>query len=145
MHPIPQCQPTRHSGRLWWLQPQPLPRLKILSANPPVRCLSTTVTVVHYPAGANKWNPIEHIFFSSIHCNWAGRPLKCWKTILNYIRSNNKSGLKADAVWMTRPYQTGIKIRQEQMDPFNLIYNEFCLPWNYTINPETHRPPICPH
>ena len=95
------------------------------------------VTVVHYPAGASKWNPIEHLFFSAISCNWAGRPLECWKTILNYIRTTtNKSGLKADAVRVTKPYQTGIKINQEQMDSLNLIYNEVCPQWNYTINPK---------
>ncbi len=54
MHPIFQCRPNRHSGRLWRLQWQPLPRLEILSANPPARCLSTTDHRVHDPAGASK-------------------------------------------------------------------------------------------
>ncbi len=95
------------------------------------------VTVVHYLAGASKWNPIEHLFFSAISCNRAGRPLECWQTILNYIRTTtNKSGLKADAVRVTKPYHTGIKINQEQMDSLNLIYNEVCPQWNYTINPK---------
>jgi Rhodopirellula transposase DDE domain len=30
------------------------------------------VMVCHYPAGASKWNPIEHRLFSFISLNWAG-------------------------------------------------------------------------
>jgi hypothetical protein len=31
-------------------------------------------TLCHYPAGASKWNPIEHRLFSEISKNWAGCP-----------------------------------------------------------------------
>jgi hypothetical protein len=33
------------------------------------------ITVMHYPPGASKWNPIEHRMFSLISENWAGEPL----------------------------------------------------------------------
>lgn len=103
------------------------------------------VTVVHYPAGASKWNPIEHLLFSAISRNWAGRPLECWKTILNYIRTTtNKSGLKVEAVRVTKQYETGIKISKEQMDQLNLIYNESLPKWNYTINPRNSPPKDIP-
>ena len=103
------------------------------------------VTVAHYPAGASKWNPIEHLLFSAISRNWAGRPLECWKTILNYIRTTtNKSGLEVEAVRVTKQYETGIRISKEQMDQVNLIYNEFLPKWNYTINPRNSTPDDIP-
>lgn len=103
------------------------------------------VTVAHYPAGASKWNPIEHLLFSAISRNWAGRPLECWKTILNYIRTTtNKSGLEVEAVRVTKQYETGIRISKEQMDQVNLIYNEFLPKWNYTIHPRNSTPDDIP-
>lgn len=45
------------------------------------------ITVTHYPAGASKWNPIEHRLFSAISTNWAGEPLRSYETVLKYIRT----------------------------------------------------------
>jgi hypothetical protein len=47
----------------------------------------------HYPAGASKWNPIEHRLFSEISKNWAGCPLRSYETILNYIRTTRMATL----------------------------------------------------
>jgi hypothetical protein len=41
------------------------------------------VCVRHYPAGASKWNPIEHRLFSEISKNWAGVPLVDLQTALS--------------------------------------------------------------
>ena len=49
--------------------------------------LQHAVTVCHYPSGASKWNPIDHRLFSEISKNWAGHPLRCYRTILNHIRT----------------------------------------------------------
>ena len=38
------------------------------------------ITVMHYPPGASKWNPIEHRMFSLISDNWAGEPLVSYCT-----------------------------------------------------------------
>lgn len=46
------------------------------------------VMICHYPTGASKYNPIEHRLFSQISCNWVGKSLRCWETLLNYIRGN---------------------------------------------------------
>ncbi len=45
------------------------------------------ITVTHYPAGASKWNPIEHQMFGPISANWAGEPLVSYETVLKYIRT----------------------------------------------------------
>ena len=37
-----------------------------------------SVTVCHYPAGASKWNPIDHRLFSEISKNWAGQLLRSY-------------------------------------------------------------------
>ena len=101
------------------------------------------VTVAHYPSGSSKWNPIEHRLFSAISCNWAGRPLDSWETMLNYIRTTtNKSGLRVDAVRVTKQYQTGVKISQEQMDDLKLIFNKVLPKWNYDIDPKNSADPV---
>jgi len=46
-----------------------------------------TITLSHYPAGASKWNPIEHRMFSEISKNWRGIPLINYETVLNYIKT----------------------------------------------------------
>ena len=57
-----------------------------------------SVTVVHYPPGASKWNPIEHRLFSEISKNWAGRPLDSYETTLNCIgTTTTKTGLTVRA------------------------------------------------
>jgi hypothetical protein len=50
-----------------------------------------TITVGHYPAGASKWNPIEHRMFNLISANWAGEPLTSYEVMLNHIRSTRSS------------------------------------------------------
>jgi len=47
-----------------------------------------TITVTHYPAGASKWNLIEHRMFSVISSNWAGLPLISYETMLKFIRTS---------------------------------------------------------
>lgn len=95
------------------------------------------VTVAHYPSGSSKWNPIEHRLFSAISQNWRGRPLDSFETMMNYIiTTTDKSGLKVDAVRITKQYETGIKISKQQMKNLNLVYGEELPHWNYDIYPE---------
>jgi Rhodopirellula transposase DDE domain len=49
--------------------------------------LGVDITVAHYPTGASKWNPVEHRLFGPISSNWAGVPLRCYRTILGLIRN----------------------------------------------------------
>ena len=63
--------------------------------------------------------------------------------MLNYIRTTtNKSGLRVDAVRVTKQYQTGVKISQEQMDDLKLIFNKVLPKWNYDIDPKNSADPV---
>lgn len=94
------------------------------------------VTVVHYPPGASKWNPIEHRLFSEISKNWAGRPLDSYETILNYIRTTSTStGLRVSARLVRKQYQKGIKISDAQMTQLHLVESDTLPKWNYSLVP----------
>ena len=77
------------------------------------RC-GLTITAAHYPAGASKWNPIEHRMFSEITKNWAGVPLESFETIVNFA-----STTKTD---------TGLRVaacRDQRVDPKGRHGNNF--------------------
>ena len=74
-----------------------------------------TVTVCHYPSGASKWNPIDHRLFSEISKNWAGHPLRCYRPILNHIRTTTTdTGLCVTAQLVDQEYPNGVKISDAQ-------------------------------
>jgi hypothetical protein len=99
-----------------------------------------TVRVAHYPAGASKWNPIEHRLFSEISKNWAGYPLKNYETVLNYIRTTKTStGLTVDAELVTKTYEKGIKVSDEQMNGLNLECPTNPSKWNYLLKPRGRK------
>lgn len=94
------------------------------------------VTVAHYPAGASKWNPIEHRLFSEISKHWAGRPLDSFETILNYLRTTKtKLGLKVKARLVKKQYAKGIKISDAAMKELNIKQPTSLPKWNYTLRP----------
>ncbi len=93
-----------------------------------------SVTVSHYPAGASKWNPIEHRLFSEISKNWKGRPLDSYQTCLNYIATTRTStGLKVKAYLDTKQYKKGIKIPKREMAQLQLAHYDTLPKWNYAI------------
>lgn len=94
------------------------------------------ITVAHYPAGASKWNPIEHRLFSEISKNWAGRPLDTYETILGYARSTRTvSGLRVDAYLDPNDYPTGVKISDDAMRDVAITPHDTLPKWNYSISP----------
>ncbi len=94
------------------------------------------VTVCHFPAGASKWNPIEHRLFSEISKNWAGRPLVNFGTIEKYIKTTSTvSGLTVKACLFARQFEKGVKISDEQMDLLRIEKHSILPKWNYTIRP----------
>ena len=98
--------------------------------------LGLTVTVCHYPTGCSKYNPIEHRLFSYISINWAGKPLRTFDTVLNYIRdTTTTTGLKVKAFFNEKIYQKGLKVTDAEMKALNLKRSEVCPQWNYTIRP----------
>lgn len=99
-------------------------------------CHGITVTVAHYPSGTSKWNPIEHRLFSEISKNWAGRPLDCYETILNYLRTTTTAtGLRVRAHLDRRRYPKGLKISDQQMQTLSITNHETLPKWNYIIQP----------
>ena len=94
------------------------------------------VTVCHYPAGAFKWNPIEHRLFSEISKNWAGRPLDSYQTVLNYLRSTTTStGLSVKAYLAIRDYPSGEQISKQSIAELLLHHHETQPSRNYTLHP----------
>lgn len=98
--------------------------------------LHITIRVNHYPAGASKWNLIEHRMFCIISQNWAGQPLQSYETMLKFIRtSKTQSGFRCRAHFDRRTYPTQQKISSEEKATLNLRYDRLFPEWNYTIKP----------
>ena len=94
------------------------------------------VMICHYPTGASKWNPIEYRLFSQISCNWAGKPLRSFTTMLNYIRGTvTETGLTVKAFLVERTFEKGQKVSNEQRAALNLQRRHICPNWNYVIKP----------
>lgn len=94
------------------------------------------VTVCHYPAGASKWNPIEHRLFSEISKNWAGVPLINLQTALKYIRrTKTETGLRVTATLNRKNYPLKEHVSDERqahvlIKPYHLFPK-----LNYTLSP----------
>jgi hypothetical protein len=104
-----------------------------------------TVTVCHYPTGCSKWNPIEHRLFGPISLNWAGKPLRSWSVILNYLRgTTTKTGLIVRAFLLVGEYTTGQKITPAQIEALNLERHPVCPKWNYSLTAGLRLPAVQP-
>jgi hypothetical protein len=97
-----------------------------------------TITVNHYPAGASKWNLIEHRMFCILSQNWAGQPRDRYETMLKFTRtSKTQTGFRCLAHFDLQRYQTRQKLSQEEKVNLNLCPDRIFPQWNYTIKP--HR------
>lgn len=97
------------------------------------------VSVCHYPAGASKWNPIEHRMFSEISKNWAGHPLVSFAVLLNFIRNTRtRTGLYIEAYLDKKVYEKGIKVSKKEFGELNIRRDSQLGNWNYTIAPIPH-------
>lgn len=95
-----------------------------------------TVTVCHYPPGCSKWNPVEHRLFAPISCNWAGKPLRTWETLLACLRGTaTTTGLTVSACRDEGTYATGQRVSDAQMHALTLDHHAVCPSWNYTLRP----------
>jgi hypothetical protein len=97
------------------------------------------VMICHYPTGASKWNPIEYRLFSQISRNWAGKPLRSFSAMLNYIRGTvTETGLTVKAFLVERTFHKGQKVSDEQRTALNLHRRYICPNWNYVIKPRLY-------
>lgn len=98
------------------------------------------VTVCHYPAGASKWNPIEHRLFSEISKHWSGQPLTDYETIVRLIESTRtQTGLIVNCTLNPKHYPTNLPISKQQMRELDLLRHPYLPEWNYTLLPRTSR------
>jgi len=98
--------------------------------------LGLEVTVLHFPPGASKWNPIERKLFSFISDNWKGTPLKTYETVLKYVRSTTtKIGLIVKARLVSKKYISGIKATEDDLNTLRIKTNRSNPIWNYTLVP----------
>lgn len=94
------------------------------------------VMICHYPTGASKWNPIEYRLFSQISRNWAGKPLRTWEMMLNYIRGTvTETGLRVKAFLVDRIFEKKKKVSAEERASLRLQRRPICPTWNYMIKP----------
>ena len=74
--------------------------------------------------------------FSQISKNWRAKPLETLEVIVNLISSTTTdTGLQIKCGIDFNEYKTGIKVSDEELADVNIIKNEFCGNWNYTIYP----------
>lgn len=97
-----------------------------------------SVTISHYPAGASKWNPIEHRLFSEISKNWQGEPLESYEKALNFIKTTKTStGLKVKVHLVNKNYKKNVTVSDEKMKSISLESHNVMPKLNYTIIPRT--------
>ena len=102
------------------------------------------ITVAHYPPGASKWNPVEHRLLGPISINWAGQPLRDYKTICQCIgHTRTCSGARCRVVldrhyWPTQKEQAACGTKPVASCAPSSIRRSRVLPlWNYTIIPSS--------
>jgi hypothetical protein len=98
--------------------------------------LGLKIRVCHFPPGTSKWNKIEHRMFCHITENWRGRPLVSHEVVVNLIGSTRTgTGLRIQAELDTTSYQTGVKVKNKELEAVRLKRDKFHGEWNYTILP----------
>jgi hypothetical protein len=95
-----------------------------------------SVMVCHFPTGASKYNPVEYRLFSQISRNWAGKPLRSFEIMLNYIRgTTTQTALTVRAFFVDRLFEKNRQLSKPERESINLIRRPICPTWNYMICP----------
>jgi hypothetical protein len=100
-----------------------------------------TIMVTHFPAGASKWNPIEHRLFGPISANWQGEPLISYEMIVKYIRTTRPdAGLRCRAILDTKDYPIVHRVPPAAKASVRLERRSIRPELNYTIRPHGQTP-----
>lgn len=92
--------------------------------------------MTHYPTGASKWNPIEHLMFNLISANWTGHPLESYETLLKHIRTmRSPNDFRCQARLDTRTYVTRLCVPPGDVARLQVRPHKLFPHWNYTIFP----------
>jgi Rhodopirellula transposase DDE domain len=95
------------------------------------------ITVCHYPPGTSKWNKVEHKMFSFVTINWRGRPLTCYRTIVELAAATTtEAGLRIAAEWDQARYPTGVNVTDAELSAVSLREHEWHGEWNYDLLPK---------
>ena len=93
-----------------------------------------TVIVCHYPPYCSKWNPIEHRLFSQVHRSMEGVVLSNYQTVQKLIeQTSTKTGLRVIARINLKNYETGIKVKKEELNEQRIFYHPVIPELNYRI------------
>jgi hypothetical protein len=94
------------------------------------------ITMTHFPAGASKWNPIEHRLFGPISANWAGEPLVSYETILKYIRTTRTETVRRCRARLDeKEYPVEHRVAPEDKASVRMKRHRIRPELNYTIYP----------
>jgi hypothetical protein len=94
------------------------------------------ITVLHYPPGASKGNPIEPRLFSPSSQHWAGPPLVSYEATLKFLRTTKTtSGFRCRAPLDQTAYETGLKMTALGIAHINLVPHRSFPAWNSTLKP----------
>ena len=74
--------------------------------------------------------------FSQISKDWRAKSIEMLEIIVNLIASTtNNSELHIECSIDFNTYKTGIRVSDEELANVNIVPDEFCGTWNYTIYP----------
>lgn len=66
--------------------------------------------------------------------NWRGKPLVSYEVIVDLVvPPKEEKAWKLLVNWISKNYDAGIKIKDEEMKSINLEKHDFHGKWNYTI------------
>jgi hypothetical protein len=99
-----------------------------------------SILVCHDPAGASKWNPIEHRMFSPISNEWAAEPLVSFARVVELINATKTTtGFCCIAELDEGEYPTEKRATKKQKAAICLERRRFLPQLNYFIRPHNYQ------
>lgn len=72
------------------------------------------IDLAYYPPYHSKYNPIERVW-GALELHWNGSLLDSLDTVLNFAQSMTWKGRHPVIQWVTKTYQTGVRLTQKAM------------------------------
>lgn len=98
--------------------------------------IGVRLVIVHYPPYCSKWNPIEHILFAQMHHQAQGCVFTSYEQVKQIFQTTTtKTGLKVFVRINPKIYQTGLKVKKQDIDENRILTHPDLPQFNYTILP----------
>ena len=95
-----------------------------------------SVSVSHYPAGASKYNPIDHRLFCHVARSLQGLLLGSVERVRNAIdQTTTRAGLRVVTELARKLYRKGIKAAPEYLANETVIRDDELPKYNYRFEP----------